>query len=48
MVHSLTFCITQCFICFYQFLSRLEVHLCDIYVLAKRPLTIKPFTNILF
>lgn len=38
MVHSPTFCIAQCFICFYQFLSRLEVHLCDIYVLGKRPL----------
>jgi hypothetical protein len=24
------FCIAPCFICFYRFLSRLEVHLCDI------------------
>jgi hypothetical protein len=30
MVRFLTFCIAPCFICFYRFLSRLEVHLCDI------------------
>ncbi|KAG2041848.1 hypothetical protein BDR03DRAFT_681478 [Suillus americanus] len=50
MVHSFIFCIATapCFICFYRFLSRLEVHLCDIYVLGKRSLTMKPFTIILF
>ncbi|KAG1826909.1 uncharacterized protein BJ212DRAFT_15529 [Suillus subaureus] len=47
MIHSLIFCMAPCFICFYQFLSRLEVHLCDIYVLRKRPSTIKPITIIL-
>lgn len=37
MVHSLTFCIARCFICFYQSLSRLEMHLCDIYLLGRDP-----------